>query len=113
MKVTLTPHDGYTIARTEGVLDEDAREVFRENLHPIVGERGGKLILDLSGSTRINSQGLGHLVTLVVHANTNASRVVMCQVPPFIGMVFSVSKLNTFFDIVDTQEQAVERVSPS
>ncbi len=111
MKVKLTKHDGYTLAETEGPLDDDAREAFREHLHPIVGERGGKLLIDLSQSTRVNSQGLGHLVTLVVHANTNSSRVVLCSPPPFVDMVFTVSKLNTFFNVAPTRDEAATRLA--
>lgn len=111
MKIKLTQCDGYTLAETDGPVDDDAREAFREHLHPIVGERGGKLVIDLSNSPRINSPGLGHLVTLVVHANTNASRVILCSPPPFVDMVFSVSKLNTFFTIAPTRDEAVARLN--
>jgi anti-anti-sigma factor len=107
MNLSITNHSGYTLAETEGHFDESVRDIFREQLHPIVGERGSKLIIDLSSSTRINSQGLGHLVTLVVHANTNGSRVLLCCVPPFLAMVFSASKLDTFFQILPTVEDAV------
>lgn len=107
MKLSITNHPGYTLARTEGQFDESVRETFREELHPIVGERGSRLIIDLSSSVRINSQGLGHLVTLVVHANTNGSRVILCCVPPFLAMVFSASKLDAFFAIQPTVEDAV------
>src|SRR5688572_29761985 len=99
MNLTIESHPNCKLAKTEGYIDETAREAFRDSLHPIVGERNARLIIDLSSSTRINSSGLGHLVTLVVHANTNSSRVVLCCVPPFLSMVFETSKLNTFFDI--------------
>jgi anti-anti-sigma factor len=111
MHVTTTAKDGYTLAKTEGPLDETAREIFREQLHPLVGSPGAKLVMDLSGTLRVNSPGLSHLITLVVHSNTNASRVVICCVPPFVSMVFSVSKLNTFFEMADTIEQAEARIS--
>jgi|GEM_PF-1161701 len=107
MNLTIESHSGYKLAKTEGYIDESAREVFRDALHPIVGERNARLIIDLSGSTRINSSGLGHLITLVVHANTNSSRVILCCVPPFLSMVFETSKLNTYFDIAKTVDDAV------
>jgi len=111
MKLTIESPPGYTLAKTEGYIDESAREVFRDTLHPIVGERGARLVIDLSNSPRINSSGLGHLVTLVVHANTNASRVVLCCVPTFLTMVFETSKLNTFFTIAKSVDDAVASFS--
>ena len=107
MNLTVAPHSGYTVAKTEGYIDETAREPFRDQLHPIVGQRNVRLIMDLSGSNRINSQGLGHLVTLVVHANTNSSRVIFCCVPSFLAIVFETSKLNSFFEIVKTMDDAI------
>ena len=111
MNLTFESHPGFTLVKTEGYIDESAREAFRDSLHPIVGERNARLIIDLSGSTRINSPGLGHLITLVVHANTNSSRVILCCVPPFLSMVFETSKLNTYFSISKTLDEAVASLS--
>jgi anti-anti-sigma factor len=54
--------------------------------------------------------GVGHLVTLVAHANANGGRVVLCCVPPFVSVVFSVTKLERFFDIAETVEGAVAKL---
>lgn len=99
MDLTLSQHEDHVIAHTSGLLDESARQPFREHLHPIVGNSGGRLIIDLSQSPRINSQGLSNLVTLVAHANTSGSRVVLRNVPPFVAVVFNVTRLNQFFEI--------------
>lgn len=111
MELTLSKHDGHVIAHTSGPIDESAREAFREHLHPIVGMRDSRLIIDLSQSTRINSQGLSHLVTLVAHANTSGSRVVLCGVPPFVSVVLSVTRLNQFFELALDQATAVALVA--
>ena len=102
MDLTLSHHDGLVIAHTSGPLDESARDPFRQHLHPIVGNNGSRLIIDLSQSPRINSQGLSNLVTLVAHANTSGSRVILRNVPPFIAVVFNVTRLNQFFEIEGT-----------
>ena len=99
MELTLSKHDGQVIAHTSGPLDESARQPFRDRLHPIVAASGSRLIIDLSQSPRINSQGLANLVTLVAHANTSGSRVVLRNVPPFVAVVFNVTRLNQFFEI--------------
>ena len=64
LEVTLSSKDGFTVASTKGILDEFAREPFREKLHPLVGQKGTRLIVDLAGSQRVNSPGLGNLVAL-------------------------------------------------
>jgi anti-sigma B factor antagonist len=107
MELTLTSRDGFTIAATQGPIDESAREPFRQHLHPLVGEKGTQLIIDLSGSPRINSSGLGNLVALTADANTNESRVVLCSAQTFVSMVISITKLDKFFTIAPTLDAAV------
>lgn len=107
MEVTLSTRDGFTIASTKGVLDDTAKEPFREKLHPLVGEKGTKLIVDLSGSPRVNSPGIGNMVALNADANTNGSLVVFCNIQPYVKMVVSVTKLDKFFNITSDVDTAI------
>ncbi len=107
MELNVSHEDGYVLACTSGVIDESARELFRENLHPLVGQAGTKVVLDLSGSERIDSMGIGQLVSLTTHANTNSSRVVLAACQPFVAIVLSRSKLDRFFDMADTVAEAI------
>ena len=112
MEVTFVPNDGYVLARTSGAINEAAREVFQEQLHPLVAD-GTQLVLDLSGSQRIDSQGVSNLVTLVAHANTNSSRVIFCNLQPYVAQVLSVTKLDKFFDVATSLDDAIARATKS
>ncbi len=106
MELTVT-HDGeLVVAKVEGTLDESARGPFREQLHPLFGRKGTRLVLDLSGTPRINSQGVGNLVALVADANTQGSTVTLCGLSPFVAGVMSVTKLDKYFDIVASLDEA-------
>ena len=107
MNLNVTRHRGYFLAQTEGPIDDASRDPFREQLHPLVAEPGTKLVIDLSRSPRINSVGVGNLVTLVAHANTNGSRVIFCAAPSFVAVVLSVTKLDKYFELVATVDEAV------
>jgi anti-sigma B factor antagonist len=107
MELTLTTKDGFPVAATQGILDESAKEPFREKLHPLVGAKGTRLIVDLAGSPRINSSGIGNLVALTADANTNDSRVVFCNLQPYVSMVIGVTKLDKFFNIAPDLDAAV------
>lgn len=102
MQLTLTHEAGYVLARTQGPIDESAGEPFKEHLHPLVGEGGAKIVLDISGSPRINSIGISQLVRLVSDANTNNSRVILAGATPFVASVLNVSRLDRFFDMAET-----------
>lgn len=110
MQVTVTPASGYVLAKTDGKIDESARDVFREHLHPLVGQSGAKLVIDLSGSLRIDSRGVGLLVALVADANTHGSRIIFCNLPPFVSGVIGVTKLDKFFEIAATEAEAISRL---
>jgi anti-anti-sigma factor len=111
MELKIEHKEGYVLAAASGYVDDSARELFREQLHPLVGQHGTKLVLDLSGAKRINSAGLSHLVMLVTNANTNSSRVVLAACSPFIAVVLNRSKLDHFFEVAETVEEAVARLS--
>ena len=110
MELTVTHHDGYVLAKTDGPLDESARALFREQLHPLAGHKGTRLILDLAGSPRINSAGVGNLVALAADANTQGSRVTLCGLTPFVAGVMLVTKLDGFFDIAPDVATAVAKL---
>jgi anti-anti-sigma factor len=109
MELKLTSRDGFPVASTRGAIDESARESFREHLHPLVGKKGTRLIVDLSGSPRINSAGIGNLVALTADANTNESRVVLCSPQPYVSMVISITKLDRFFIIAPDFDAALAK----
>jgi len=108
LEITLNSQDGITVAATKGNLDETARGTFREKLHPVVGQKGAKLIVDLSGSDRVNSAGIGNLVALTADANTNDSKVVFCNLKPYVSMVISVTKLDKYFQLAPDVEAAAK-----
>jgi anti-anti-sigma factor len=109
MELTLSSRDGITVASTKGPIDESARDSFREHLHPLVGKKGSRLIVDMAGSARINSAGIGNLVALTADANTNDSRVVLCNLQTYVLMVIGITKLDKFFIIATDVDAAVAR----
>jgi len=110
MELKVSHDEGYVLATTAGTINDDARELFRESLHPLVGQSGTNLVLDLSQSNLINSEGIGQLVSVVTHANSSGSRVVLAACSPFISEVLDRNKLNTFFEMADSVQEAIRRV---
>ena len=111
MELHVSHENEYVLARTSGLIDESAENLFREHLHPLVQQPGTRLILDLSKSERINSSGLGQLVLLVADANTRSSRVVLAACSPFISEVLRQSKLDRYFDVAESVAGALDRLS--
>ena len=110
MDLTVSRKEGYVLAATTGRLDESVGGIFREHLFSLLAQTGTNLVLDLSQSQLINSHGIGHLVQLASHANTNSSRVILAACSPFVSIVLTRSKLDRFFETVDSVDAAVRRI---
>ena len=110
MELKLSHEEGYVLAEVIGPIDDEAGELFREFLHPLVGQPGTRLVVEMSQAKRITSYGIGHLVSLVGHANTSSSRVVLAACTSFVSIVFTRSKLDRFFDIAQDLPEAVNKV---
>ena len=110
MELQLSHEDGYVLAQVSGPIDDDAGDLFREYLYPLVGQSGTKVVLEMSKVNRLNSYGIAHLVSLVSHANTNSSRVVMAACSSFVSIVFGRTKLDRFFDVAEDIAGAVNMV---
>lgn len=105
MKITVTPCQGYDCARIEGTIDESAKALFDEQLHPLIERAGHRLLIDLSAADRITSTGIGLLVTLVSRANTKGGRVVLAAATPFVSSIFRLTRLNRFFELAPTIDE--------
>lgn len=111
MDLNLTTVEGVLVAHASGVIDDTSRDPFREQLHPHLAVRGGKLIVDLSQATRITSPGLAQLVTLAAHANTTSSHVVFCAPTPYVRTVLSATRLDSYLTVEPTLEEALSRLA--
>ena len=110
MELQVSHEDGFVLATTTGPIDDASRDLFREALHPLVGQSGTKLVLDLSQSNFITSTGIGQLISVATHANSSGSRVVLAACSPFISVVLNRCKLNKFFDMAETTPDAIRIV---
>jgi anti-anti-sigma factor len=110
MQLKVSHEDGCVLGATTGPIDDSAKELFHEYLHPLVTQRGTKVVVDLSQSNFITSNGISQLVSLAVHANSSGSRVILAACSPFISAVLERCKLNTFFEMADSVAEAVGRL---
>ena len=112
MELELTHDEGYVLAVTDGPIDASTHPPFRNALHPLFNNTGVNLIVDISASSRINSEGLSALVRLVTDANTRGGRVIYAAPSPFVEEVLNVTRLSTFFETAPSRDDAVKLVQP-
>ncbi|UCF34076.1 MAG: STAS domain-containing protein [Phycisphaerales bacterium] len=96
----------FVIAHLSGELTASESEGVIEELHEHVAGKGAKLAVDLSDVALIDSSGLSALVSLVNHARLGEGAVVLVAPSSFVSGIFSVTRLDTWFDICANMNEA-------
>ena len=107
---------GVTVARLldKRVLGLRVAKTFDEVLMPLAGAVGeGTLVLDFSKVAYFGSDSFGRLVELGRTVRRGGGTLVLCHLSPDIREVFRVTRLDTWFEIVDDVATAVGGSRPT
>ena len=103
------PSEGYTLLQPEGELDAFTVAPFRRVLAAVADS--GRLIIDLSKVTFIDSAGLGALIGGLRHIRERGGQVaVACSRPGLIG-VFQRTGFDAVATIATTLDEAAEAMA--
>jgi anti-sigma B factor antagonist len=101
----------FTVAKVSGELGVANVERFAETLHEhAVGERAA-LAVDLSALQFIDSSGLSGLIQVTTRARLSRGRVILVAPTPLVSGVLSVTRLDSWFEVCDSLEEAGRRFS--
>jgi anti-anti-sigma factor len=101
----------FAVAQVTGECDVQEAERLTETLREFVSGDGAALAIDLSKLMSIDSSGLSALIDLVTRARLSRGRVVLVSPSPFISGIFDVTRLDTWFDICDSLDEARKRLA--
>lgn len=88
-------------------FDSEVGSLMEQQLATIVPERHNLWILDMAGVTFIDSSGLCSLVRALKLARKQNCRLVVCQVPDQVRVIFEITQLDQALDIVSTLDDAL------
>ncbi len=98
-----------TVMRIVGRMDVSNQDSFVEQANRSLAERP-YLILDMNATTFLDSSALGALVTLTRTARNAGGQLWLVRVPPQIAQLFTMMRLEHFFDIrADVEAAIVQR----
>lgn len=108
MKIKRDSKDGISIIRLSGQLmggpDADA---VRDTILSILNEGYKNILVDLKDVSWVNSTGLGILISSHITVSNNGGDLRLMRVSKRIDSIFMVTRLNTVFQVFDTEEEAV------
>ena len=98
-----------TILSLEGFLDAHTAPEFEATVEKALEEGHVRLIVDGSGLTYISSAGLGVFMGFIEEIREEGGDIKVCGLSPKVHEVFALLGFEELFDIVGTQDEAVER----
>ena len=111
MDIQIDNSGPFTIARISGNLIGQDVVRFTEELQELVSGEGSALAVELSALDLIDSSGLAALMNLVTRARLSNGKVVLVSPSAFVAGIFNVTRLDTWFDICDTLDEAQQKLA--
>jgi anti-sigma B factor antagonist len=97
-----------TILRLSGRLELDEGDVvFRDWIDRLVAAGRVWIVLDLQAVSRIDSAGIGMMVSKYLSARRRGGTIKLLHLTPRCGELLHTTRLNTVFDIFDDEADAV------
>lgn len=92
------------------LMDQSQSEELIEHLDRSIDGGHKKIILDLGGLDYMNSTGLNTVISVMNKAKKAEGSAVLCNLNQTVRQLFSVTKLDSVFKIVDSHEAAVSEL---
>ena len=104
----ITREDSGTIVHLQGEIDLHQSPGLHEALVDICGEKPARLILNMADVRYIDSSGVGSLVEIYRRLKREKGAFVLVAPGSRVMSVLEITRLDKFFAIVNTQEEAMQ-----
>lgn len=106
MDVSVSVDRTAAVVRVRGEVDLRSSPELREKLLDLLNRPLKRVIIDLAQVSYIDSSGVGTLVELKRRLDRSDGRVVLVALQPRVRSVFEITRLDHFFAIVNTIDEA-------
>lgn len=101
------PEEGVVVLVPSADIDMSRSPELRSVLRQEMGRSVHKLIVDLDSVQYMDSSGLATLVEAMRNASGNKTKLVICNMNPKVSAIFEIARLDSFFSIVGSREEAI------
>lgn len=109
MNLEIDTTGSFVTATLSGELGSSDVESFADALHDHAAGEGAKLAIDLTALESTDSTGLSALISLVTRARLSQGRVILVAPTPLVSGTLHVTRLDSWFEICDTLDEADRR----
>lgn len=111
MEIHVENRNGIRVVHLSGELIGQEDDGLVDMMSDLLAEPQAKIVLDLAGVSYLNSTGLSELVRVVAQANVQEARTVLASPSAYLAGVLEMTKLDRFFEICPSLEDALQRLS--
>jgi anti-sigma B factor antagonist len=116
LKITESRAGDVTILHMTGRLElEEGDLVFRDHVNRLIAEGRVNILLDLKDVTRIDSAGIGMLVSKYLSTQNRGGTIKLLQLTRRSDHLMDITRLATVFEIFEDEADAVrsfEKTTP-
>ena len=105
------PSGAVKISLSGELMEKGQAVKLLQDFDTIVAKGNPKVILHLKDLRYVNSTGLNVMIGMFTKARRNGGELIVVEVSDRVKELFLVTKLNTVFNVVDTIEQAEEKLA--
>jgi anti-sigma B factor antagonist len=103
---------GVVVLKASGELSlHDGPEGLRDSIHRLIDQGAKKIVLDLSQVPRIDSAGIGAIVSAYSSVRSAGGILVLANLTKRIADLLQITKLSTVFETYDTADEAVAKLA--
>lgn len=106
MKIHIKEDREVQILEISGEIDFHTSRELREKLQKILDKESPKLLVNLKKVSYIDSSGLATFVEALQKIHRSGGKLVLVGLTQAVRGVFEIAKLDSIFDLTDTEEKA-------
>ncbi|MCR9077068.1 MAG: STAS domain-containing protein [bacterium] len=101
------PEQGVVVLAPNSDIDMSRSPELRSVLRQEMGGDTHKVVIDLDAVEYMDSSGLATLVEAMRNAGNSSAKLVICNMNPKVSAIFEIARLDSFFSIVDSRDEAI------
>ncbi len=101
------PEQGVVVLAPTADIDMSRSPDLRSAIRQELGAGVHKMVVDLEDVHYMDSSGLATLVEAMRNIGGTDTRLVICNMNPKVSAIFEIARLDSFFSIVGSREEAI------
>ena len=108
MKIKTQDYNDVTVFELQGDFDSDFVELFRNTISNIISTHKVGIVLDMRGTSFVDSQGLEQLLWARDHCNENNCQLRLAALDENFVKILEITRLENEFDHYEELAEAVK-----